>query len=112
MADKEDKDSVDEQWVDDVVAKALERSIENAPEFLPNDIENSAYEKPSGSIESPDEEDANIDLQEDESTPIQLSSDSPYPDDAFLYSGTEIEETEQKKKTMKGFIEWLSLIHI
>ena len=43
MADKEDKDSVDEQWVDDVVAKALERSIENAPEFLPNDIENSAY---------------------------------------------------------------------
>ncbi len=110
MADKEDKDSVDEQWVDDVVAKALERSIENAPEFLPNDIENSAYEKPSGSIESPDEEDANIDLQEDESTPIQLSSDSPYPDDAFLYSGTEIEETEQKKKTMKGFIEWGAVI--
>ena len=110
MADKEDKDSVGEQWVDDVVAKALERSIENAPEFLPNDIENSAYEKPSGSIESPDEEDANIDLQEDESTPIQLSSDSPYPDDAFLYSGTEIEETEQKKKTMKGFIEWGAVI--
>ena len=110
MADKEDKDSVDEQWVDDVVAKALERSIENAPEFFPNDIENSAYEKPSGSIESPDEEDANIDLQEDESTPIQLSSDSPYPDDAFLYSGTEIEETEQKKKTMKGFIEWGAVI--
>ena len=110
MADKEDKDSVDEQWVDDVVAKALERSIENAPEFLPNDIENSAYEKPSGSTESPDEEDASIDLQEDESTPIQLSSDSPYPDDAFLYSGTEIEETEQKKKTMKGFIEWGAVI--
>ena len=110
MADKEDKDSVDEQWVDDVVAKALERSIENAPEFLPNDIENSAYEKPSDSTESPDEEDANIDLQEDESTPIQLSSDSPYPDDAFLYSGTEIEETEQKKKTMKGFIEWGAVI--
>ena len=110
MADKEDKDSVDEQWVDDVVAKALERSIENAPEFLPNDIENSAYEKPSGSTESPDEEDAIIDLQEDESTPIQLSSDSPYPDDAFLYSGTEIEETEQKKKTMKGFIEWGAVI--
>ena len=110
MADKEDKDSVDEQWVDDVVAKALERSIENAPEFLPNDIENSAYEKPSGSIESPDEEDANIDLQEDESTPIQLSSDSPYPDDAFLYSGTEIEETEQKKKPMKGFLEWGAVI--
>ena len=63
MADKEDKDSVDEQWVDDVVAKALERSIENAPEFLPNDIENSAYEKPSGSTESPDEEDANIDYR-------------------------------------------------
>ncbi len=110
MADKEDKDSVDEQWVDDVVAKALERSIENAPEFLPNDIENSAYEKPSGSTESPDEEDASIDLQEDESTPIQLSSDSPYPDDAFLHSGTEIEETEQKKKTMKGFIEWGAVI--
>ena len=110
MADKEDKDSVDEQWVDDVVAKALERSIENAPEFLPNDIENSAYEKPSGSIESPDEEDANIDLQEDESTPIQLSSDSPYPDDAFLHSGTEIEETGQKKKPMKGFLEWGAVI--
>ena len=110
MADKEDKDSVGEQWVDDVVAKALERSIENAPEFLPNDIENSAYEKPSGSTESPDEEDPNIDLQEDESTPIQLSSDSPYPDDAFLYSGTEIEETEQKKKPMKGFLEWGAVI--
>ena len=110
MADKEDKDSVDEQWVDDVVAKALERSIENAPEFLPNDIENSAHGKPSGSIESPDEGDANIDSLEDEFSPIQLSSDSPYPDDTFLHSGTEIEETEQKKKPMKGFLEWGAVI--
>ena len=39
-----------------------------------------------------------------------MSSDSPYPDDAFLHSGTEIEETEQKKKTMKGFIEWGAVI--
>ena len=110
MADKEDKDSVDEQWVDDVVAKALERSIENAPEFLPNDIENSAHGKPSGSIESPDEEDTNSDSLEDKSSPIQLSSDSPYPDDSFLHSDTEIEETEQKKKTMKGFLEWGAVI--
>jgi len=110
VADKEDKDSVDEQWVDDVVAKALERSIENAPEFLPNDIENSAHGKPSGSIESPDEEDTNSDSLEDKSSPIQLSSDSPYPDDSFLHSDTEIEETEQKKKTMKGFLEWGAVI--
>ena len=110
MADKEDKDSVDEQWVDDVVARALERSIENAPEFLPNDIENSAHGKPSGSIESPDEEDTNSDSLEDKSSPIQLSSDSPYPDDSFLHSDTEIEETEQKKKTMKGFLEWGAVI--
>ena len=110
MADKEDKDSVDEQWVDDVVAKALERSIENAPEFLPSDIENSAHGKPSGSIELPDEEDEVIDSHEDKTSPIQLSSDSPYPDDAFLHSGTEIEETGQKKKPMKGFLEWGAVI--
>jgi len=110
VADKEDKDSVDEQWVDDVVAKALERSIENAPEFLPSDIENSAHGKPSGSIELPDEEDEVIDSHEDKTSPIQLSSDSPYPDDAFLHSGTEIEETEQKKKPMKGFLEWGAVI--
>ena len=79
MADKEDKDSVGEQWVDDVVAKALERSIENAPEFLPNDIENSAHGKPSGSIESPDEEDEVIDSHENKTSSVQLSSDSPYP---------------------------------
>ena len=110
MADKEDKDSVGEQWVDDVVAKALERSIENAPEFLPNDIENSAHGKPSGSIESPDEEDEVIDSHENKTSSVQLSSDSPYPDDAFLQSGTEIEETEQKKKPMKGFLEWGAVI--
>ena len=110
MADKEDKDSVDEQWVDDVVAKALERSIQNAPEFLPNDIESSAHGKPSGSIESLGEEDEVIDSHEDKSSPIQLSPDSPYPDDAFLHSGTEIEETEQKRKPMKGFLEWGAVI--
>ena len=110
MADKEDNDPVDEQWVDDVVAKALERSIENAPEFLPNDIENSAHGKPSGSIESPDEEDEVIDSHENKTSSVQLSSDSPYPDDAFLQSGTEIEETEQKKKPMKGFLEWGAVI--
>lgn len=109
MADKEDKDSVDEQWVDDVVAKALERSIENAPEFLPNDIENSVHGKPLGSIDSSKEEDANIDSLADKSSPM-LSSDSPYPDDTFLHSGTEIEEGEQKKKTMKSFLEWGAVI--
>ena len=110
MADKEDNDPVDEQWVDDVVAKALERSIENAPEFLPNDIENSSHGNPSGSIESPDEEDEVIDSHENKTSSVQLSSDSPYPDDAFLQSGTEIEETEQKKKPMKGFLEWGAVI--
>ena len=104
VADKEDNDSVDEQWVDDVVARALERSIENAPEFLPNDIENSVHGKPLGSIDSSKEEDANIDSLADKSSPM-LSSDSPYPDDTFLHSGTEIEEGEQKKKTMKSFLE-------
>ena len=110
MADKEDKDSADEQWVDDVVAKALERSIENAPEFLPNDIESSAHGEHSGSIESLGEEDEVIDSHEGKSSPIQLSPDSPYPDDAFLHSDTEIEETEQKRKPMKGFLEWGAVI--
>ena len=109
MADKEDKDSVDEQWVDDVVARALERSIENAPEFSPNDIESSVHGKPLGSIDSSEEEGTNIDSLEDRASPM-LSSDSPYPDDSFLHSDTEIEETEQKKKTMKGFLEWGAVI--
>ena len=109
MTDKEDKDSVDEQWVDDVVARALERSIENAPEFSPNDIESSVHGKPLGSIDSSEEEGTNIDSLEDRASPM-LSSDSPYPDDTFLHSGTEIEEGEQKKKTMKSFLEWGAVI--
>lgn len=109
MADKEDNDSVDEQWVDDVVARALERSIENAPEFSPNDIENSVHGKPLGSIDSSEEEDTNIDSLAGKSSPM-LSSDSPYPDDTFLHSGTEMEEGEQKKKTMKSFLEWGAVI--
>ena len=110
MTDKEDKDSVDEQWVDDVVARALERSIENAPEFLPDDIENSAHGKPSGSIGSSDGEEVNIDSLEEKSSPIQLSSDSPYPDDSFLHSDTDLDEGEQKKKTAKSFLEWGAVI--
>ena len=109
MADQEDNDSVDEQWVDDVVARALERSIENAPEFSPNDIESSVHGKPLGSIDSSEEEGTNIDSLEDRASPM-LSSDSPYPDDTFLHSGTEIEEGEQKKKTMKSFLEWGAVI--
>ncbi len=110
MADKEDKESVDEQWVDDVVARALERSIENAPEFSPSDIENTVDGEPPSSYKSSDEEDSSIDSFEEKSSPIQLSSDSPYPDDAFLNSSTEIGEGEGKKKTLKSFLEWGAVI--
>ena len=110
MAEKDDKDAVDEHWVDDVVARAVERSIENSPEFSPSDIENTVDGELPSSSESSDGEDEDIDSLEVKHSQIQFSSDSPYPDDAFLSSDAEIGEGEQKKKTVKSFLEWGGVI--
>ena len=110
MVENEDKGADSEQWVDDVVARAVERSIENSPEFSPSDLEEST-EGPAGiSALPPDDERANIDLLKDGSSPHIPSSDSPYPDEEFLGSGTEIENEEPKKKTLKSFLEWGAVI--
>ncbi|MBF82043.1 MAG: signal peptidase I [Actinobacteria bacterium] len=110
MVEKDDKDSEAEQWVDDVVARAVERSIENAPEFSPDDIEKSADEQSISSSISSDNVRENNDSLEDLSTPPISSSDSPYPDEEFLDIDTETGEGEQNKKGMKSFLEWGAVI--
>ena len=110
MVENEDKGADSEQWVDDVVARAVERSIENSPEFSPSDLEESTEGRAGTSAGPRDDERANIDLLKDESSPPISSSDSPYPDEEFLGSGTEIENEEPKKKTLKSFLEWGAVI--
>ena len=110
MVENEDKGADSEQWVDDVVARAVERSIENSPEFSPSDLEESTEGRAGTSAGPPGDERANIDLLKDESSSPISSSDSPYPDEEFLGSGTEIENEEPKKKTLKSFLEWGAVI--
>tara|TARA_Y100001970_G_scaffold210926_1_gene257405 strand:- start:12801 stop:13661 length:861 start_codon:yes stop_codon:yes gene_type:complete len=110
VVENEDKGADSEQWVDDVVARAVERSIENSPEFSPSDPVKSTEDEATTSAGLPDDERASIDLLKDESSPPISPSDSPYPDEEFLGSGTEIEDEEPKKKTLKSFLEWGAVI--
>ena len=110
MVENEDKSADSEQWVDDVVARAVERSIENSPEFSPSDLEKTTEGRAGTSAGPPDDERANIDLLKDGSSPPISSSDSPYPDEEFLGSGTDIENEVPKKKTLKSFLEWGAVI--
>ena len=110
MVDKDGKDPVSEEWVDDVVARAVERSLTNSPEFVPAEIEDSAM---GPSIDaSPDTggEISASDDYEERNGSHEGNSNSPYPDEADQSLNEEIEEGEHRRKSMKRFLEWGAVI--
>ena len=110
MVEKEEKGPSDEQWVDDVVARAVERSIENSPEFMPSDLEAETGQGPSELPESTSAKTESGDLHEGPSNLVRDSFLSPYPDDEIHDEGIEPEDERPRKKPVKSFLEWGAVI--
>ena len=110
MVDKDGKDPVNEEWVDDVVARAVERSLANSPEFVPAEIEDSAM---GSSIDTSPDTGGEISVSDDykeRNGSHKGNSNSPYPDEADESLNEEIEEGEHRRKSMKRFLEWGAVI--
>ena len=110
MVDKDGKDPVNEEWVDDVVARAVERSLANSPEFVPAEIEDSAM---GSSIDASPDTGGEISVSDDyeeRNGSHEGNSNSPYPDEADESLNEEIEEGEHRRKSMKRFLEWGAVI--
>ena len=110
MVEKEDKGPADEQWVDEVVARAVERSIENSPEFMPSDLEADTGQDPSKLPAYTSPETGSDDLHEGRSILAKDSFLSPYPDDEAHEEGIEAEDERSRKKPVKNFLEWEAVI--
>lgn len=110
MVEKEEKGPSDEQWVDEVVARAVERSIENSPEFMPSDLEAETGQGPSELPESTSAKTESGDLHEGPSNLVRDSFLSPYPDDEIHDGGIEPEDERPRKKPVKSFLEWGAVI--
>jgi len=110
VVDKDGKDPVNEEWVDDVVARAVERSLANSPEFVPAEIEDSAM---GSSIDASPDTGGEISVSDDyeeRNGSHEGNSNSPYPDEADESLNEEIEEGEHRRKSMKRFLEWGAVI--
>ena len=110
MVDKDGKDPVNEEWVDDVVARAVERSLVNSPEFVPAEIEDNTM---GPSIDASPDTGGEISVSDDyqeRNGSHEGNSNSPYPDEADESLNEEIEEGELRRKSMKRFLEWGAVI--
>ncbi|MDG2300632.1 MAG: signal peptidase I [Acidimicrobiales bacterium] len=110
MVDKDGKDPVNEEWVDDVVARAVERSLANSPEFVPAEIEDSTM---GPSIDASPDTGGEISVSDDyeeRNVSHKGNGNSPYPDEADESLNEEIEEGEHRRKSMKRFLEWGAVI--
>jgi len=110
VVDKDGKDPVNEEWVDDVVARAVERSLANSPEFVPAEIEDNTM---GPSIDASPDTGGEISVSDDyqeRNGSHEGNSNSPYPDEADESLNEEIEEGEHRRKSMKRFLEWGAVI--
>ena len=110
MVEKEEKGPSDEQWVDEVVARAVERSIENSPEFMPSDLEAETGQGPSELPESTSAKTESGDLHQGPSNLVRDYFLSTYPDDEIHDGGIEPEDERPRKKPVKSFLEWGAVI--
>jgi len=110
VVDKDDKEAFGEQWVDDVVAKAVERSLENSPEFSPTDTENDCGTDEEVPYQASSVENQDYIAEEDAAEAERMSLSSPYPDEDFSNNVEEDGGEQQGKKSMKSFLEWGAVI--
>jgi len=114
MDDSDEDKPKENEWIDDIIARALEDSISNSPEFNPTEvstsdsgiIERDVAPKHVPSIaESLQVKDSAISLNDSPtgSTKIEFS---PYPDTDFEEASNGGETKVRVKKRMKGFFEW------
>ena len=109
MEGSSDGSDKEHEWVDDVVARAVERSLENSPAFNPS--EDDGLPPSSGNRENPIEESSEV-IKEKQSTQQSEpeSHASPYPDEGFSDPVGNQEDNSDKRKPLKGFLEWGAVI--
>ncbi len=105
----DEEEKVNSEWVDDVVARAVERSLENSPEFNPTDTDHLGQIS-SDEFSSPEPRKQTQDKDDDKLENVLTLEESPYPDDGFTQEAVDIEDNNQKGKPMKGFLEWGAVI--
>ncbi len=106
MTDSDDKEESPNEWVDDIVARAVERSLEKPPEFNPTEEEQSDSSDPDGIPVSPT---LNKPVKEHRDKDVSVDS-SPYPDHGYSQEDQEKDEISKKRKPMKNFLEWGAVI--
>tara|TARA_B100000686_G_C16570247_1_gene852537 strand:- start:143 stop:1000 length:858 start_codon:yes stop_codon:yes gene_type:complete len=99
----------EQEWIDDVVARAVERSLENSPAFNPSDDETPPLppQKERTVTEVPPE----LDSEEENAHQGEAESlSSPYPDEGFSKPESNQVEINDRRKSLKVFLEWGAVI--
>ena len=114
MDDRDEDRAKDSEWIDGIIARALEDSISNSPEFNPTEVSASSsdmierdfpLEDVSSIAEPLQGKDSDISVI-DSPTGSREGEFSPYPDDDFEVASNAAEIKVRAKKPMKGFLEW------
>jgi signal peptidase I len=114
MDDRDEDGPRDNEWIDDIIARALEDSISNSPEFNPTEVSTSDSDtderdfplRPLSSMTEPTRvNDSDTSLTDSPTRSAEVEY-SPYPDNDFEDASHTGEKKVQPKKAMKGFLEW------
>jgi len=106
VTDSDDKEESPNEWVDDIVARAVERSLEKPPEFNPTEEEQSD----SSHLDDIPVSRARHKTVNEQSDIAVSIAESPYPDHGYSQQAHEIDEISKKRKAMKNFLEWGAVI--
>ena len=109
MEHRSDGSDKEHEWVDDVVARAVEQSLENSPAFNPSDDDRPPL--PTATKDKSIDETSEVASDKEKSDQDESKSlTSPYPDEGFHTLENNQDANIEKRKPLKGFLEWGAVI--